>query len=622
MFYSIGIPGVTTALSFLCLPDTQEAPKSLSLEDSSSMESLADSSPSESQAPSPPPPPLSPPFQPPANMIRRRLLRRGENGVSGAFMNYVRARGEPDGRTAAANDQPKLRTSGVGGRESDAFTPSPVNPITKLHQSVVNIGCNFPEVTSSPKPSPKISLTLSHQNKIRNMFRVELDSHSENGGAPATRHRPDSSSSTTSSVTDWESNGQVTILRRQNNATTKANQSHKQPSSGFESQSSDSNSELGRKGLQSLQKLLDDSFKPEGDVESRLSVRTEVGKGGGVYHHPPPKRVLSHVPSSGSSSDGYQRLKGEHKSNNMKGVKNPPPPPLDTNFDLPNHAHAVYSLRSKETPGGRSQMLQPPPRSIHDHVIASQLSRRNHEVVISDVYHDRNVGLGLAPSLSKILMSSDGIASAAGDLQQEANEVNSVISKFSPNESHSTAIVEGKPMPPPKRMMLKPCPPTRSGPWFDPKMAVARKSNKARNDPPPVPGDKRDEADGRSVHEMSHSLSRINRYQPNIKKVNELADDSSRLVEDADKNGGEFCSYATTNPAYEDDVRLMKARNQTNGDYAEVIEKPVDTGTDSDKSADSNASEDFSTQSNLTVRKVKKTTSSNACVNNLQSSPC
>lgn len=220
-------------------------------------------------------------------------------------------------------------------------------------------------------------------------------------------------------------------------------------------------------------------------------------------------------------------------------------------------------------------------------------------------------------------MSSEGngIASAAGDLQQESDDVESVVSKFSPSEASSGShvllkleqpIKDKKPIPLPKPIEIKPCPPTRSGPWFDPKIAVIRKSNKVRHDPPPIPpvsvmddfnnlsNDKRDEADGLSIHEMSHSLSRINKYHPNMNmnKVSELREKPSddphqRLIEDnEDNNGGEFYSYATTNPAYEDDIRLMKSRgnNKIISDFAEAIDN-----TEQKSNSASSDSEDFST---------------------------
>lgn len=69
--------------SFFSNVDTQEAPKSLSLESSSSLESLASL---EENDPPPRPLPLPQP-------------RSG-----GAFASYVRRRGEPDGRTACSTE--------------------------------------------------------------------------------------------------------------------------------------------------------------------------------------------------------------------------------------------------------------------------------------------------------------------------------------------------------------------------------------------------------------------------------------------------------------------------------------------------------------------------------------
>ncbi|KAM0726523.1 Tetratricopeptide repeat protein 28 [Formica fusca] len=105
--------------ALLALFDTQEAPKSLSLDSSSSMESLASVAHTEK------------------NVERPRL--------GGAFTSYVRHRGEPDGKTMEppnvlipASRQPCPN----GGGESDvAFTPS-----------------------------PPVALNLNHQTRIRNLY--------------------------------------------------------------------------------------------------------------------------------------------------------------------------------------------------------------------------------------------------------------------------------------------------------------------------------------------------------------------------------------------------------------------------------------------------------------------
>lgn len=118
--------------------DTQEAPKSLSIDSSSSLESLAsidnDFSHSDNElnmcstpkSTSKSMPRILPPF-------KRTVLPSKRLG--GAFTSYVRRRGEPDGRTSNPLDgksttDSKIKKNGTlarpGGGESDAaFTPSP-----------------------------------------------------------------------------------------------------------------------------------------------------------------------------------------------------------------------------------------------------------------------------------------------------------------------------------------------------------------------------------------------------------------------------------------------------------------------------------------------------------------
>lgn len=56
------------------------------------------------------------------------------------------------------------------GRESDAgFTPSPVDPHATYGRAFRSPH-GPPSDTGSPQPSPTLSLTLAHQNKIRSMY--------------------------------------------------------------------------------------------------------------------------------------------------------------------------------------------------------------------------------------------------------------------------------------------------------------------------------------------------------------------------------------------------------------------------------------------------------------------
>ncbi|KAL0867698.1 hypothetical protein ABMA27_008433 [Loxostege sticticalis] len=164
--------------ALLALFDTQEAPRSLSLESSSSVESLASIDDGDLEPHSDGEPPPRQHRQESVSSVPPPPLPLGSCG--GAFTMYVRGsssstevgRGEPDGRTAPPPAPPPPRYRG----ESDAaFTPSP---------------------PAAPQPStapPRdVSLALAHQTKIRTLY---------------TRRPPSDDS-------DWESSGHDTVLRR------------------------------------------------------------------------------------------------------------------------------------------------------------------------------------------------------------------------------------------------------------------------------------------------------------------------------------------------------------------------------------------------------------------------
>ncbi|KAI5635500.1 tetratricopeptide repeat domain-containing protein [Phthorimaea operculella] len=166
--------------ALLALFDTQEAPRSLSLESSSSVESLASIDDGDLEPHSDGEPPPRQHRQESVSSVPPPPLPLGSCG--GAFTMYVRGssassevgRGEPDGRTAPPPAPPPPRYRG----ESDAaFTPSP------------------PAAPQQPNAAPPrdVSLALAHQTKIRTLY---------------TRRPPSTDDS------DWESSGHDTVLRR------------------------------------------------------------------------------------------------------------------------------------------------------------------------------------------------------------------------------------------------------------------------------------------------------------------------------------------------------------------------------------------------------------------------
>ncbi|XP_039752578.1 tetratricopeptide repeat protein 28 [Pararge aegeria] len=166
--------------ALLALFDTQEAPRSLSLESSSSVESLASIDDGDLEPHSDGEPPPRQHRQESGSAVPPPPLPLGSCG--GAFTMYVRGtssaaevgRGEPDGRTAPPPAPPPPRYRG----ESDAaFTPSPPAAAPP----------------NSTAPQRDVSLALAHQTKIRTLY---------------TRRPPSTDDS------DWESSGHDTVLRR------------------------------------------------------------------------------------------------------------------------------------------------------------------------------------------------------------------------------------------------------------------------------------------------------------------------------------------------------------------------------------------------------------------------
>lgn len=457
--------------ALLALFDTQEAPKSLGIDSSSSCESLNDDVRSEKPASSSSPAAgasnsqqrsISPVgtvkslnlkmSRPPLPMLRGSVLSGG-----GAFISYVRRRGEPDGgRTDAepggnnmsnidsslANTtdselsdgytsqtlnkfeaKPKMGYSSLrtpvkvgrpgGGGESDAaFTPSP--PITI--QSIDN----------------NVSLALAHQTRIRNLY--SATSMINDGGVGdihlSGSRRPDSSSSA-SSTTDWEGSGHATVLRRANQA------SHIMPpmppprqtlplvdslrplaplapvynnlnmgnssntalgSANIESTSSDSEFERGfelrgrskQKPLQ--QQFMSRKISDQMIFMDRLSVRTEISGTSNPSAPPAPaiRKPLT-LPDDDETSLTFN-------ANNL--YFSPTDSDVGQLLEPKNKDTALVKVGSKEHKIAASHN-----KNIQDSILR-QINREM-TPTISEVYHERNLGLGLAPPLSKLLLSKN-----------------------------------------------------------------------------------------------------------------------------------------------------------------------------------------------------------------------
>lgn len=632
-----------TINNFIIVSDTQDAPKSLTMEVNSSFESEDEDEDDPSNAPPPPTAPLYPPRSAPL------LLGRG------AFSSYVRNRGEPDGARASTNEQK--------GRESDAaFTPSPVDPATRYARSFRSPHGGPPSDQSSPQPSPRISLTLAHQNKIRSQY--TSTSPASDGGAK----RPDSSSST-SSMTDWES-GQSTVRRQPmpkpappikpssisassrvsdvsagftRPSRVNLNKSNSQASSGFESQSSDSDFGPRRTGtVRSVYTTVGSSStlklskSANMNTLDRLSVRTEVGKpslqGTRRREHSGDRELhpiddIDNQPSTSTASS----------SSIPEAVEPCPPPPrrgneiqLDssigkllrprTNRAATIHENdSVYNYRSNEDMSVKIGHMGH--KSIQDHIIATQMSRMNREMPISDVYHERNLGLGLAPPLSKLLMSvTQPIASSdQGDTESKSASEDSFgnFDKLSLADDNQLALPpkpDFKPKPPP-------IPPKRFGPkpWVSAHPHVNNVNHTLDGNicmPQSVSElARRDDGDGRSMtdsHYSGYSPSRSglgksletslpivrNYFDLSIGNAEREAEGHGVLVSQSmnarseEKLGptvAELHTYAAFNPAYEHDETITVGSTGARigcSEIAEYMEQVLGEGSDIEHSDD------------------------------------
>ncbi|KAH8274342.1 hypothetical protein KR044_003232, partial [Drosophila immigrans] len=424
--------------ALLALFDTHEAPKSLSLDgtghSSSSCESLAE-------------PDLDVPTAQQHQQHQQQQQNGGSNGngsnssgvVGGvnatqsplplhprsAFISYVRRRGEPDGgggldsslanttdsehslsdgyatQAGACNTHqaaPRLGYASLrgpvrvsrpgGGGESDAaFTPSP------------------------PVSDPSLSLALAHQTRIRCLYAQPGSTAAAASSAAAavasasSNRRPDSSSSASSTTTDWEGSGHATVLRRGAAAGAQHQQQQQQQQQQLQQQQQQQlpplppprppvYHNLGRSKpkikLGSAQSSLAARVNKEHALfMDRLSVRTE----------------LTAPNAAGNASAGVATataVAGQRKPLSLTEEE-----AASVAF---NPASLYFSPADTDTllGGEPKQPLEETPVKPSAKCIQDSIMRHmNRELTpsISELYHERSLGLGLAPPLSKLLLN-------------------------------------------------------------------------------------------------------------------------------------------------------------------------------------------------------------------------
>lgn len=442
--------------ALLALFDTNEAPKSIGIDSSSSCESLNDESRQDNRSNTMSPIPgtttssqqrsISPVGTVKSMSLKLPIIpnHRPLLGSGSAFTSYVRKRGEPDGGREISVPAPsclltnielntdsdisdgyignrfdgkpskinytnlrapiKVCARGGGGESDAAFTPSP--PIT-----LQNVDSN-------------VSIALAHQTKIRNLYSVStaMNVQSNESHVPSSQ-RPDDSSSSASSTNDWDGSGHATVLRRSQ----QQNQSNGMPpmppprqmlplveslrpqvpsynnlngktkgnNNAIESTSSDSEFERVyesklQKSTQS-QSLLTRNISEECLLMDRLSVRTENTNN--IVPMPAIRKQLKMVDVHDTT------LPFKFNANNLYFSS--------TDSDVIESQHKDISLTLKANSAKENNK---PNLSSHNKNIQDLILRKiNREMTptISDVYHERNMDLGLAPPLSKLLLSKN-----------------------------------------------------------------------------------------------------------------------------------------------------------------------------------------------------------------------
>lgn len=166
-----------------------------------------------------------------------------------------------------------------------------------------------------------------------------------------------------------------------------------------------------RRRHRSVERTLDDDADSACDAnDESASVQFNERFSAAVFQHAKPTKFVAAKTAPAIPSRPAVKNSRSHQAMSHR--------PLDAaqSDHEPDLSAAIYSLRSGEAEMSAGVQLShnTGSRSIQDHIIATQMSRLNREMPISDVYHERNMGLGLAPPLSELLVNSVNSAGAGG----------------------------------------------------------------------------------------------------------------------------------------------------------------------------------------------------------------
>lgn len=484
--------------ALLALFDTQEAPKSLGIDSSSSCESLNDDVRSEVAVNSSSPVPgtsntlqqrsISPVGtvkslnlkmpRPPLPTHRAPLLGRGS-----AFISYVRKRGEPDGGRVEAPtipQQPLLSSidsttslnnttdsefsDGYSSQTMNKFEPKPKMGYSSLRTPIrVGRPGGGGESDAAFTPSPpvtlqsidsNVSLALAHQTRIRNLYSAANslnDGHMGEMMQSSNCQRPDSSSSA-SSTNDWDGSGHATVLRRAQH-----HQSQQilppMPPPRHNLPLVDSMLMVCQSQHESTH-LTDDrvaaSAHATGHIRSHLApYPPRNGSVLAAYHYAAKEPSMDRLSVRTEISNNIPSITASVRKPSSIIVEDDLPFKFNANnlYFAPTDSDSSTGLDS--TPSNEQTSTKTKDQKVmlkahNKNIPDSILRHREMTPTISDVYHERNLGLGLAPPLSKLLLSKnyeENDAKPIANVTETVAEINPSAALFTADLANSQRCI-------------------------------------------------------------------------------------------------------------------------------------------------------------------------------------
>ena len=399
--------------ALLALFETQDAPRSLEIEEISEEDDEVDQPDQELDAS---------PFS---------ILRKGGSIViegSSAFSNYVRKRGEPDGRQAGNNDSPTQpsgpyqQAPSFAPQQTPAIPPPPIPPIPSMmlysgnqtqHIKGHESDCNF---TPSPVDPVFPRNGFGSTSKMFGTLPSDQGSPIQRPYVGQYRHgylgRPESSSSVSSFERNDHNHGGHNLPSMRKPVILKGGQPHHQHHGGTVQQRINQALDLISSDVSSVSREKMYAVPLYENTAMEFTARQPAGK--------PVTPIRSVFTDVGYHSNQRKILQDTSDPNDKFSVRTE----TGRNLGMASTASttSVNSGSSSATSSNKVPMtaaearlnpgvikrVPPTGESGSPETTNNDQNRGLGNIpLMSDVYHERNMGLGMAPPLSKLIMSSN-----------------------------------------------------------------------------------------------------------------------------------------------------------------------------------------------------------------------